>query len=157
MNIFILDLDPEKAAQYHCDKHVIKMIIESAQLLCSVHHFYYQDLENIPYKKSHINHPCSKWVRESLSNYKWLNSLGLFLCKEYYLRYGNKTHKTLNVLIWCIENQPLIYDKGLTPFAQAMPEQYKNEDPVKAYRDYYLNEKKNICKWSNQIPEWWII
>ena len=68
MNIFVLDLDVKKCAEYHVDKHVVKMILESAQLLCGVHHIVSPDNVNIPYKLSHKNHPCSIWTRKSLSN-----------------------------------------------------------------------------------------
>ena len=65
MNIFVLDNDPFKAAEYQCDKHVVKMVLETAQLLCSAH-------ETAPYKRTHYNHPCAIWTRSSLSNYMWL-------------------------------------------------------------------------------------
>ena len=73
MNIFFLDNDIRKCAIYHCDKHVVKMTLETAQLLCGVHHIIGGDA---PYKLSHKNHPCSIWARESLSNYMLLSELG---------------------------------------------------------------------------------
>ena len=85
MNIFFLDFDTNKCAEYHCDKHVVKMILETAQLLCGVHHMViHERLSNdqVPYKLSHKNHPCAIWTRESLSNYLYLCDLGLELCKE---------------------------------------------------------------------------
>ena len=90
MNIFYLDKNPTKCAQYHCDKHVCKMVIEVAQLLCTSH---WMSGSEAPYRKTHVNHHSNKWVRESLSNYKWLCELGMELCKEYTYRYG-KIHKT---------------------------------------------------------------
>ena len=83
MNIFFLDEDPTMSAQYHVDKHVVKMILETAQLLCGVHHATAPDNTYVPYKLSHKNHPCSIWARTSLSNYLYLCELGLELCKEY--------------------------------------------------------------------------
>ena len=71
MNIFILDEDPKKCAEYHNDKHVVKMILESAQLLCGVHHMVESGLD-VPYGLSHKNHPCSIWARECIENYVWL-------------------------------------------------------------------------------------
>ena len=100
MNIFILDKDVKKCAQYHCDKHVVKMILETAQLLCGVHHVTAHDTAHVPYKLSHKNHPCAIWARESFSNYVYLCELGLELCKEYTHRYG-KRHKSLDVILWC--------------------------------------------------------
>mgnify|MGYP000607032860 CR=1 FL=1 len=105
MNIFFLDDDIKKCAQYHCDKHVVKMILETAQLLCGVHHMIDQVTDQVPYKLSHKNHPCSIWSRESLSNYLYLCELGLELCYEYTYRYGKK-HKSQSVIEWCIVNNP---------------------------------------------------
>lgn len=150
MNIFVLDLDPTKAAQYQCDRHVVKMVLESAQLLCSAH-------ESAPYKRTHYNHPCAVWTRSSMSNYKWLLSHAYALAAEYKQRYG-KEHKCVEVLDWCRDNDPMILDLGLTPFAQAMPDQYKNEDPVVAYRSYYIHEKNKIAKWKHgNVPAWYTV
>jgi hypothetical protein len=151
MNIFVLDMDMVKNAQYHCDKHIVKMPVESAQLLCSA--FYFTDyIPNGIYKLTHANHPCSKWVRQSLSNWLWLHDMSLELCYEYTYRYG-KVHKCELV----IKSLPLphIVDMGLTQQPQAMPMQYYNRDPVKAYRDYYNGEKQHLFSWKNRsIPEW---
>ena len=151
MNIFVLDLDQEKNAQYQVDKHIVKMITEQNQLLCST--YYYTDYipDNI-YKLTHYNHPCSKWARESLSNWLWLRSMTLELCKEYTFRYG-KIHKGEGVCKSLVT--PHIKDIGLTHFAEAMPEQYRDKDVVKAYRQYYNGEKKNLFKWTKRsIPDW---
>ena len=80
MNIFYLDEDVKKCAEYHCDKHCIKMILETAQLLCGVH---WATGGDAPYRLSHKNHPCAIWARESYSNYVWLTDLGFALCNEY--------------------------------------------------------------------------
>ena len=79
MNIFVLDRDPEIAGSYHCDKHVLKMIIESAQLLSNSHNLTGKEG---PYRLTHRNHPCTKWVMESIANYRWLVKLGKTLCRE---------------------------------------------------------------------------
>jgi len=153
MNIFVLDWDVKKCAEYHNDKHVVKMILETAQLLCGVHHMTEQPT-NPPYKLSHKNHPCSIWARESLTNYLWLCELGLELSKEYTYRYG-KRHKSQDVIEWCIENKPNIPEKGFTEPARAMPEQYKVKSVVESYRNYYNGEKVSFSKWKNrQKPEW---
>ena len=114
MNIFYLDEDPKLCAQYHCDRHCVKMILESCQLLCTAH--WMTDGE-APYKKTHINHPSNKWARESLSNYVWLCDMTMELCKEYTHRYG-KRHKTQQHLEWCMVNLPNIEDKGFTGIPQ---------------------------------------
>ena len=154
MNIFLLDTDTRKCAQYHCDKHVVKMILETAQLLCGVHHMTDQVTDQVPYKLSHKNHPCAIWSRESLSNYLYLCDLGLELCREYTYRYG-KRHKSQDVIEWCVTNKPNICDKEFTEPALAMPNEYKVDSVVESYRNYYIGEKSKIAVWKNrEIPEW---
>jgi len=151
MNIFYLDEDPKLCAQYHCDRHCVKMIIEGVQLLSTAH---WMTGGEAPYKKTHVNHPSNKWVRESLSNYVWLCDMTMELCKEYTHRYG-KRHKTQQHLEWCMVNLPNIEDKGFTEIPQAMPDECKRENPIDGYRNYYNIEKAYMCKWKNrEIPEW---
>ena len=141
MNIFFLHKDPSRAARMQCDKHVVKMILETAQLLCGVHHMLHSSLD-IPYRLSHKNHPCSIWVRECLENYVWLCDLGMELCLEYTYRYG-KRHKSQDIIEWCIINHPPLKEKGnLTPFKLAMPQECKIGNAVESYREYYIREKK---------------
>jgi hypothetical protein len=144
MNIFYLHTDPRKAAQYHCDKHVVKMIIESAQMLYCAH--WVLNPEGLPenaYKMAHKNHPSSIWVRESHTNYMWLSSLAWWLCKEYQFRYGNhKQHKTEAHIDWLLSHPPEnIPHVGYTPLRLAMPNEYKREDPVESYRLFYIESK----------------
>jgi hypothetical protein len=160
MNIFILHLNPKTCAQMHLDKHVVKMILETCQMLCAVWHVTdpNHEIYTPPYKLAHKNHPCSIWVRESLSNYKWLCELGLELCLEYTYRYG-KTHASEKHIRVLAEQTPPIPDLGFTKPAQAMPDMYKDKDPVEAYRHYYFFEKYNIHSWKGKIngretPEW---
>lgn len=151
MNIFFLDFDTKKCAEYHCDKHVVKMILETAQLLCSTHWVIGSEA---PYKLSHKNHPCSIWVRESLSNYLYLCDLGLELCEEYTYRYG-KRHKSQDVIEWCLTNKPNISDTEFTEPPKTMPDEYKVNNVVESYRNYYIGAKKDFAKWKNRnIPEW---
>lgn len=151
MNIFYLDEDPAKCAQYHVDKHVVKMILETAQLLCSVH---WMNGVEAPYKLSHKNHPCAIWVRNSLSNYLYLCELGLELGKEYTYRY-EKTHKSMEVIHWCIDHKPHIFDKGFTEPPKAMPDHFKTKSVVESYRNYYIGAKKGFASWKKRdIPEW---
>tara|TARA_R100000664_G_scaffold33096_1_gene49346 strand:- start:584 stop:1066 length:483 start_codon:yes stop_codon:yes gene_type:complete len=154
MNIFAVDNDPKIAAQQLCDKHVVKMILESAQMLCAVF-----PNGDAPYKRAFYNHPCTKWARESVENYEWLLNHAYAMCQEYTRRYG-KVHKSLNAIGWCGSNYHKlnIPSKGLTPFAQAMPEEYKNDCSVTAYRSYYNGEKAYFAKWTKrETPNWFQI
>jgi hypothetical protein len=153
MNIFVLDLNPALAAQYQADKHVIKMTLESAQLLCSP----FEPEDGAPYKRTHYNHPCAKWVREDEFNYTWLLTHAWALGVEYTYRYG-KRHRCVPVIDWCYQNmyKLALPREKLSPFAQAMPDIYKNSDPVVAYRSYYINEKKRMAQWKvRERPDWY--
>ena len=152
MNIFLLDTDPYKCAVYHNDKHVVKMILETAQLLCGVH--WVLDSE-APYKLSHKNHPCAIWTRECIENYVWLCDLGLALSKEYSHRY-NKRHKSQDIIEWCYDTLPSLRTNGdITPFALAMPDECKVGDAVESYREYYMTEKRSLASWKMRSqPQW---
>lgn len=153
MNIFVLDRNPVLAAQQQCNKHVVKMVLESAQMLCLAF-----PKGTTPYKNTnHFNHPCSIWVRKSRANFNWLIEHGLALCKEYESRYG-KIHKSQAVIEWCKENSHTLSfpSEGLTEFAQAMPDECRRTDPVEAYRTYYIMHKRNFAKWpDNKKPAWY--
>lgn len=166
MNIFILDLDPKICAQYHCDKHVVKMIVETAQLLSTTHYIdspqtYNEDWMYKPI--SNPNHPCRKWVGKSIENYRWLIELGLHLCDEYTKRY-KKVHKTQGLIELLSHTTIKLPEICLTPFALAMDDKYKimagnnNLLVVDSYRNYYLESKfieGNILKYKyTQIPNW---
>lgn len=152
MNIFVLDLNIDKCAEYHCDQHAIKMILESVQLLCTALN---KKNFSTPYKSTHIKHPCVLWVEESYDNFEWLVQLTLALNSEYKYRFEKTTdHKSISVLP-AIEK--FTFERaGLTPFPQAMPDQYKVKgDPVQAYRNFYLGEKMKFAKWTKRdIPDW---
>jgi hypothetical protein len=153
MNIFVLDNNSELAAKYHTDRHVIKMILESAQMMCTA----VSIINNIetPYKPTHKNHPCNIWLRESLANFLWLGNLAYHLNQEYRYRFDhNYNHKSFDVLMTL--PYPEIPNFGQTPFAQAMPEKYKDDDAVKAYRKYYMNDKKYLFNWTKREMPYWI-
>jgi hypothetical protein len=156
MNIFILDEDPLTAARYHHDRHVVKMILETAQLLSGVWHFLDSGREGL-YKATHLNHPCAVWARASSPNYSWLYWLGKSLCEEYTHRYG-KIHKTQAVMALLADRPHIsLFPKiGFTPYARCMPNQYrKNKTTVEAYRAYYIGEKVQGNKWTNrETPSW---
>src|SRR5574342_1397677 len=150
MNIFILDNDPVKAARDQCNRHVVKMVLESAQLLCAAF-----PLGTTPYRHTHVNHPCSKWVRASSANYEWLMEHARELCIAYTPRY-EKLHRSEAVIAGL--GQPDLPNVGLPPFVQAMPDAYRNPmDPVAAYRNYYIGEKARFARWEPraQQPAWW--
>jgi hypothetical protein len=176
MNVFYLDKDPELAAQYHCDKHVVKMIVESAQLLSTAHRLldgelYYEKSKNnrnlkrwrlpdyredIFYKAGFFNHPCGVWVRETSNNYGWLYSLFAFLCDEYTYRY-NKVHLTCTKLRTDLAFQPVNITIGeMTEPALAMPDYCKLDDAVSSYRKYYKEEKSRLLSWKNRGEPFWI-
>jgi hypothetical protein len=157
MNIFALHDDPLMAASYMCDKHVVKMILESAQMLSTVHHVTESPMNKEKlYKKCFVNHPCTLWVTYSKANYIWLSEHALALSHIYARRY-NKCHKSFPLLHAMNVQIPELPNRGLTEFAQAMPEQYKTMgDPVLAYRKYYVNEKSKFAKWTcNPEPVWY--
>ncbi len=152
MNIFVLDGDTTRCAAYHCDQHVSKMILESAQIMCTALN---KKGFDTPYKPTHMKHPCVLWVEESLGNFNWLKALALALNREFKYRYDRaEDHASIQVVG---EISALSYeDRGLTPFAQAMPEPYRRkDDAVAAYRAYYRGEKAKFAKWTKRsVPEW---
>ena len=156
MNIFFLDKDPKLAAQYHCDKHVVKMILESAQLLSTAWYIHcpQSSAERNLYKPTHANHPCSLWTRKTQGNYKWLWELAAALCQEYTYRYGkiHASQQMIEKLVWCPR---AIIPFGLLDPVQCMPDEYKQADGVQAYRNYYINDKAAILSYKKrEVPEW---
>ncbi|EKO3368345.1 pyrimidine dimer DNA glycosylase/endonuclease V [Vibrio fluvialis] len=152
MNIFILDDDIKLCAQYHCDQHVVKMILESVQLLCTA--LNKKGFET-PYKSTHVKHPCVLWVEESYDNFLWLTELVRELNTEYKFRYDKSVdHKSMAVLE--LIQQHTYPSIGLTEFAQAMPDEYKiRGDAVSAYRRFYLAEKMGFARWTKrELPAW---
>jgi hypothetical protein len=176
MNIFYLDENPKVCAQYHLDKHVVKMIVEYAQLMSTAHRVLdgeeYYDLskngrrvkryrlndkymDRVIYKACHINHPSTIWTRSSSENYKWLFKLWNELCKEYTYRY-KKQHSTFLKLGVDLVKLPKNIEKGdFYPPTQAMPDYCKDESALTAYRKYYINEKMYMAKYTGrELPEW---
>lgn len=154
MNIFYVDTDPRIAARSLCDKHVVKMILESAQMLCTAHHVsggVY--VSNMPYKATHKNHPSNIWVRKSFNHYIWLYDHFNWLCEEYTYRYG-KTHKT-EEYAWLLIRTPLLPMCDFFDPPQCMPDEYKLPDTVDAYRNYYKHGKSHLLKYTKrEMPEW---
>ena len=153
MNVFFLDRDPVVAAKYHCDRHVVKMIVETAQLLSTACHMVGVD-DNDLYKKTHVNHPSSVWVRSSRHHYVWTLRLLVALCREYTGRY-RKIHKTEDKVAVLSKYQDLFDDVAWSDPPQCMPDEYKNNLATFAYREYYNGEKRSFATWKNEVPFWW--
>lgn len=156
MNIFVLDADPAVAAQCLADQHINKMIVEYCQLLATAH-----DKNLSPYKHTHFNHPCAKWVRKSYANYVWLLECAGELINERYHRWPErKAHKTERVWLWYAKNAHLIArEDALTDFALAMPVEFQSADAVASYRLYYASKKMRLngkeSTWTNRSrPSW---
>ena len=163
MNIFYLHLEPSVCASMHCDKHVVKMIVEYAQLLSTAHHM----IDTVPnvqcYRPTHRNHPSAVWARASRCHYGWLQAMLKHLCLEYRARY-HKAHKTERTgIVDALKAKPLgLGDFTFSPPPQCMPDEYKcnpntasHADTVLAYRTYYQADKAYFAKWKNTpIPSW---
>ncbi len=168
MNIFVLHSKPRKAARYHADKHVVKMLLESVQMLYTAHWIVVfpcllkhrapiqisqaqkklptpPNLQTTPfpaYRPVHIHHPCSVWVRQSRANYMWLASLALALADEHEFRWpASPTHTCRYHAEWLLTHPPSLPDLPLTPFALAMPEDVKKHDAIQSYRAFYKGSK----------------
>ena len=159
MNIFAVDDDPELAAQMLADTHVVKMTLETGQILSTVYHKYVSDAtERGFYKPTHPNHPSVLWAAETGGNYAWLRNHFTALAAEYEYRYG-KVHKTWEKLAGITAAYPrqLVGTASKrTPFALAMPDKYKLlDDPVLCYRAYYKYGKKHLLKYTYRpAPSW---
>ena len=159
MNIFYFDECPLVSAEAQPDKMLVKMPLETAQMLCTAHRVLdgdeYADKHGL-YKEAYKNHPCTIWARQSRGNYEWLYIHFLALAMEYTYRYG-KEHLSYTKLHEPLEKHPDNIHRGdMTPLAQAMPDEYKNDNPVVAYRDYVIHEK-HYAKWekNREKPKWW--
>ena len=153
MNIFILDSDMVLSVTYHPDRHIVKMPLEGTQLLCSTLHRTGEAFDWM-YKPTHMNHPCSLWVAESLSNWLWLQKYVVLMGREYSYRYG-KNNKSAELA--AILDKPNIPDLGITPFAKAVPQEFKELPVVEAYRKYFIHYKQHLKQYTKrQVPYWWI-
>lgn len=159
MNIFVLDTDPELAAKYHCDKHVVKMCLEYAQILSTVVHQknpILHDHLNL-YKPTHVKHPCVIWVHEDPIHFSWLYSLFKFTLDEYELRYG-KIHGCFRIYDSLSEyytRSELLHPTQFVKAMKAYPHLMNLSDPVEAYRRYYWEAKREFATWKTEIPQWW--
>ena len=193
MNIFYLSHDPREAATFHCDKHVVKMIVETAQMLSTAHRLLdgqqvtlsldnlHKKVRLLPgerptvvagetatgrrklivvfenaaaYQATHANHPSNIWLRQNRSNYAWGVALLEGLLAEFEARYGRE-HSTARFMPFLRQAPANLGDGALTRIPLAMPDEYKQDDPVAAYRAFYRGEKSRFAVWRNGEPAWW--
>ena len=147
MNIFFLDRDPVKAAEYNCNKHCIKIILEAGECLRIAH----------GKPSGWKNHEIVKWVRKTRQNYLWTAHHALALCKEYSYRYDNKVHAWEEDVLALTQIVPAsIMKENFTAPPQCMPAEYRLNDFVAGYRNYYLQGKRHLAKWTRrEQPFWW--
>lgn len=178
MNIFMVDEDPEIAARSLVDRHCVKMILESAQLLSTAHRildgiryegksksgrkqttWHFNDArELVLYKATHINHPSAVWARQSVENYNWLVEHFFALMDEYTYRYEKKHKCSEGDLAYMLQSPPhnlREYTMTVMPSAMA-PEFVVSYNPVENYRNYYKNGKKHLFAWKKRTPPNWI-
>ena len=164
MNLFYLDHDIKKCVMYHCDKHIVKMITETAQLISNVHHLcpgksllpdFIMKLD-----KRHSNSPHARWLREDLENYFFLCKFGLELYKEYQFRYKKKEkhQRSLLIFCWAQKNLPNLTSKKFTTPPIVMPEKsIINNDIVFSYRNLYMTEKRHFMSWKSREKQNWFV
>ena len=179
MNIFFLSHNPSECARQHVDKHVVKMIVEYAQLLSTAHRYLDgvqsiglsysgrkqtryvlpDNRESILYASTHINHPSAIWCRKGIVQYRWLHNLLIELCKEYTYRYS-KIHKVeRSGLLWKLEKPPknIYTDVFWSEPTPAMPDEYKVSNAIQSYRNFYIAEKRSFATWKNRtVPDWFV-
>jgi len=178
VNIFYIDRDPVQAAEWMVDKHVVKMILESAQLLSTAHRILdgtekmdksktgrnvkrwvlHDSRDPVIYQATHINHPSAVWCRQSVENYLWLVEHFYALMNEYMHRYG-KIHACNGDISYMLQAPPHnLRDYDMTPMPSAMADEYKiSDDSLVNYRNYYKLGKANLHKWTKRNPPDWIL
>ena len=160
MNIFFLDKSPDLSAQYLCDKHVPKMLLESAQMLSTALHSHTMGINTGIYKEAYPNHPMTKWVGFNRDNFNWALENAMWIDEEYKTRF-KKQHKSGKVIQCIIDNDYYkdIPDGFFSEPPQCMPDEYKDKDYVTAYRKYYQGAKKYFAKWEKGVfaPEWGVL
>jgi hypothetical protein len=152
MNIFFLHRDPEICAQYHCDKHVVKMIVETAQILSTVARKNGVDNNDL-YRPTHINHPSVKWAGQSRCHYNYLIELLYYLLQEYNNRY-HKVHKTSRLLTPLTVSAYAVPDGVWIDPPLCMPDDCKQVEATTSYQLYYMKYKNHFATWRNGIPDW---
>lgn len=179
MNIFYVDQNAEKAAQCLVDKHVIKMILESAQLLSTAHrvldgeiktvhnangrsakrYVLNDERETLLYNSTHVNHPSAIWTRQNSANYIWLYNHMMELGREYTYRYG-KVHLSIQKLENILASIPnkIPHSNIISNMSSCMDNEYivESQNPIINYRNYYNKGKSALHCWTGRIPPKWI-
>lgn len=155
MNIFYLHVDPERAAMAQCDQHVVKMTLETAQMICAIAYDY--PIQDVPYKSTHYHHPCTVWAGWSRNHLAWLIRHGEALGKEYTYRYG-RTHKSQAVITKVGRAiLPYMPDLPWEQPPQAMPDQFKCKSSRLAYICYYQTKARELKRFTytkRRPPAW---
>lgn len=153
MNVFAVDRDPVRAARALCDRHVVKMTLETAQILCTAARAHLG--QRAPYRPTHAAHPCVVWAAARRANWDWLVRHGLALANEYERRFG-RVHRSRAVIARMARRGPPPSRRRRQPFAQVMPEPFRGADAVTAYRRYYVGEKARFARWTPpaRAPRW---
>ena len=157
MQLFILHLNPAVAAMQQCDKHVVKMLLETAQILSSTCRWY-SCTDEILYKQTHLNHPVMVWTRQSRKNFEWVLFHGMALCREYTSRY-HRVHKSEAVIrrILVLYHDIEFMSVDFTEPNACMPDEYKRDNIVDSYRNFYIQSKSKFAVWKyTKTPEWFI-
>jgi hypothetical protein len=161
MNIFATDRDTTVCATYHTDKHTVKMPLELSQMISFVYYdkeFWDSPIPQLLMSNSptHAKHPCSLWIKENLSNFWWSCELGIKLIEEYRFIYNTQKHERCMLIFqWALDNLPELEIDLMTPFAKAMPEEFKVDCSIESYRNYYKFGKADLHQWTKrQKPEW---
>ena len=152
MNIFYLHESPEEAVKPMYNKHIVKMILETAQMLCTAHHELGNG-DNVPYKSTHVHHPSTVWARTNSANYDWLYCHFIALCDEYTKRYG-KVHLSYTKCAEALYDAPPKIERSrvCSTMPQCMEPEYKVDgDPIRGYRNYYLRAKKHIANKNEKV------
>lgn len=157
MNIFYVSREPSLAARALCDKHIVRMPLESAQMLSTALQRHEGPVQGL-YKPCHVNHPCTLWAGDSLDQWRWLCEHGKALCAEYTKRYGKK-HKSEHIID--LADRLVRYSSlPSAPFSDpplCMYEECKIGDVVDSYREFYHQGKSYFAKWAKETkpPDWW--
>jgi hypothetical protein len=163
MNIFVTDNSPKISAQTLDDKRVVKMVLETAQLLSTAIFINTFNIYEGIYKPTHIKHPCAIWAGLNIENWDWLFQHFIALCEEYTMRY-NKIHASEKLLPYLIEYRKFIKHGAKTPFANCTRSEpivvdfrYLN-DTCDAYKKYLVekwNNDKSYPKWTKRDKPLW--
>ena len=161
MNLFASDADPTAAARVLADRHVVKMAVETAQVLWTALHLAAPG--RVPdggYRPTHRGHPCVRWAAASRGNFDWATHHGLALCDEYWHRYG-RIHGSWAAILAVSTLADLVPDGSMTPFALAMDDDLRDEsDPHGSYRRCLLRKYGtwgSMARWTRRDPPLWAL